>query len=297
MIEGEPSQTAMMVALQRANHYFNTPGQKILEDNLAHILAGISPAVVDAYMKDMVTQFTLLSDRATATLFAKRVTDAICMRSRVVEEQLFTARQRGVKQFILLGAGLDSTPYRRPDLTEGLQVFEIDHPATQAWKRQQLAAAKIKTPDNLSFVPFDFENTTLADALAAGGVDKNTISFFAWLGVHMYLTDDAVKATLGVMGKYPTGSEMVMDFISPSYELGDDAPKDSVDQLQSVVKSMGEPILSQYYPDELQSRLHAAGFTRVNFMTAQALIDNVLDGNEDAYDMPKTATTILSAMI
>jgi len=193
------------------------------------------------------------------------------MRSRVVEEELPKARARGLKQLVILGAGLDTTAYRCTDLTDGLQVFEVDFPSTQAWKREQLENANIAVPDNLTFVPFDFENQTLAQALEAGGVNSDDITFFTWLGVQMYLTDEAVKSTFAVMGAYPKGSEMVMDFMSPSYVEAGKVSEDSVADLQKVVSEMGEPMKSKYYESELEKMLKTAGFSQVDFLNAGRL--------------------------
>lgn len=301
MIEGKPSQTAMMTAVQRAHHYMTAPEPKILRDNVAFSLTGLpSLAVMQSYIDAVVKQFAALSDQETAETFMKRIDGAVCMRSRVVEEKLADALQNsdaenGVQQLVILGAGLDSLAYRRADLTDGLQIFEVDHPSTQAWKRNQLQAAGIEIPSNLSFTAFDFENETLAQALAAGGVDSSKVTFFTWLGVHMYLTDEAVKATLNVMGSYARGSEMVMDFISPSYVKFGGVAEDSVAQLTKVVTQMGEPIKSQYSEADLTERLNEAGFDYVDYLTARWLIDNYMDGEQAAFDMPDEATSILWA--
>jgi len=298
MIEGKPSQTAFMTAVQRGHHDAVAPEPKILRDNLALALAGVnSSEAAQAYIDTMIETFSKLSDLETAKIFMGRIDGAVCMRSRVVEEELALARGRGVKQLVILGAGLDTTAYRRTDLTDGLQVFEVDHPSTQIWKRERLEATNIDIPDNVKFVAFDFENQTLAEALKLGGVQPDKMTFFTWLGVHMYLTDEAVRSTLGVMGAYPKGSEMVMDFISPSYVLEGGVAENSVEQLQKVVTEMGEPIKSRYYENELEEILKGSGFSQVNYLTAKWLVDNYLGGEKKAFDMPDKATSILTAVI
>lgn len=298
MIKGQPSRTAFMTAVQRGHHYLTAPEPKILRDDLALALAGLENLeAAQSYIDKMIETFAALSDPETATTFMGRIDGAVCMRSRVVEEKLALARKRGVKQLVILGAGLDSTGYRRTDLTDGLKVFEVDHPSTQAWKRERLDAADIAVPENLSFVPFDFENQTLAEALTEGGIKSDVPTFFTWLGVHMYLTDDAVKSTLGVMGSFTKDSEMVMDFISPSYVQKGGIVENSVDYLQDVVTKMGEPIKSQYYEEDLEKMLNSSGFTRVDFLSAKWLRDNYLDGVQAAFDMPDDATSILSTVV
>lgn len=298
MIKGEPSRTALLTAVQRGHHNLTASEPKILRDDLALSIAGLdSLEAAQGYLDRIVEVFASLSDPETAEIFMKQIVESVCMRSRVVEEQLALAKSRGIKQLVILGAGLDSTAYRRKDLTEGLSVFEVDHPATQAWKEERLKAANITVPENTKFVAFDFENQTLAQALEAGGIKPDFPTFFTWLGVHMYLTDEAVKATLGVLGSYPKGSEIVMDFISPSYVLADDIAEDSVAQLSKVVTQMGEPIKSRYYANELEAILNMAGFGEVKCLNAKWLVENYLDGNKAAFDMPDGATFILYALI
>ena len=298
MIEGKPSRTAFMTAVQRGYHNATAPEPKILRDDLALKIAGVDTLeAAKAFIETMISTFAALSDPETARIFMGRIDGAVCMRSRVVEEKLALARKRGVKQLVILGAGLDSTAYRRLDLTAGLQVFEVDHPSTQMWKRERLKEAKVDIPDNVNFVAFDFENQTLAEALELGGVELDKATFFTWLGVHMYLTDEAVRATLAVMGAYPKDTEMVMDFISSSYVLEGGVPEDSVDYLQKVVTDMGEPVKSKYYESELEDILKGVGFSQVDFLSAKWLRDNYLDGVQAAFDMPDKATSILTAVI
>ncbi|MEP3890553.1 MAG: class I SAM-dependent methyltransferase [Hellea sp.] len=298
MIEGKPSQTAFLTAVQRGHHFHTAPEPKVLRDNLALDLAGLENLqAAQVYIDKMIQVFSALSDDETASIFMGRIDGSVCMRSRVVEEELAIARERGLKQLVILGAGLDSTAYRCLDLTKVLDVFEVDHPSTQAWKKEQVKAAGITVPDNLSYVSFDFENQTLGEALKLGGVKTDSMTFFTWLGVHMYLTDAAVKSTLNVLGAYPKGSEIVMDFISPSYVLAGGVPENSVEQLQKVVTEMGEPIKSRYYEAELEEILKTAGFSEVKYLSAKWLVDNYLGGDKAAFDMPDEATSILTAVI
>lgn len=299
MIKGEPSRTALLTAVQRAHHYLTAAEPKILRDDLALKLSGLtSVEETQAYMDQMIALFTSLSDKETATIFMKNIDGTVCMRSRVVEEELSVARQeQDVAQLVILGAGLDTTAYRCKSLTDGLQVFEVDHPSTQAWKRERLASADIEIPDNVTFVAFDFENQTLAQALKAGGVKQDKVTFFTWLGVHMYLTDEAVRATFDVLGQYPKGSELVMDFMSPSYVEVTEITESSVADLQKVVSEMGEPMKSKYYEHELEDMLRDVGFNKVSFLTAKWLVDNYLGGDKTAFDMPDRTTTILTAKI
>lgn len=298
MIKGQPSRTALLTCVQRAHHYLAAPEPKVLYDDMALALSGLgNQDAVYGYIDKMVDVFSSLSDIRTGARLMARIEGAVCMRSRVVEERLVVVRSRGVKQLVILGAGLDSTAYRCLALTEGLQVFEVDHPATQQWKKEQLELANINIPDNLTFVAFDFEQQTLTQALETGGVDKDKTALFTWLGVQLYLTDEAVRATLAVLGQYPKGSEIVMDFISPSYLREGKVAKDSVNDLAEVVLQMGEPVKSKYYMPELEEILKGAGFAHVTFHNSQWLVDNYLGGSFASYAMPKDAISILTAEI
>jgi len=296
MIKGQPSRTALLTCVQRAHHYLAAPEPKILRDDYAVALSGFgSDEAVYSYINKMIDAFATLSDIKTGTALMARIEGAVCMRSRVVEEKLVAARQRGIKQLVILGAGLDSTAYRCKSLTDGIQVFEVDHPATQQWKKEQLELADIPVPDNVNFVGFDFEQQTLAEALQTGGVSQAEMTFFAWLGVTMYLTDEAICASLAVMGAYPKGSQVVLDFISPSYVKAGKVKKDSVQNLAEVVAQMGEPMKSKYFVPDLDERLKTAGFSDVDFLTPEWLVDNYLGGDTSSFAMD--ATSILSAVV
>lgn len=298
MIEGKPSQTAFMTAIQRGHHFHKAKEPKVLRDSLALSLAGIeSIEVATSFLENIISNFAALSDPETAATFMEHIESTVCMRSRVVEEELAVARRRGLKQLVILGAGLDSTAYRCTELIEGLQIFEVDHPSTQSWKRERVKSAGINVPDNLTYVAFDFENQTLKEALKQGGVQPDAMTLFTWLGVQMYLTDEAVKSTLNVLGAYPSGSEIVMDFISPSYVVDGNIPEDSVTQLQKIVTDMGEPIKSRYYENELEDILKQAGFTEVNYLSAKWFVENYLGGERGSFNVPDTATSILTAVI
>ena len=131
-------------------------------------------------------------------------------RSRYAEDQLAHAVANSAKQYVVLGAGLDTFACRNPH--PGVRVFEVDHPATQTWKRDQLQAADIAIPPTLTFVPLDFEQRTLADGLREAGFRESEAAFFSWLGVTPYLTHAAFTATLSFIARMPAGSGVVFDF-------------------------------------------------------------------------------------
>ena len=298
MEDGSPSQTALMVAVLRAHHCHFAPEPKILKDTTALPLSGMADLdAVKDYKNGVIEFFSGLSSRETAESFVQQITDSVCMRSRLVEERLTKARKQGLEQLVILGAGLDSTAYRYTEQLNGLPVFEIDHPATQHWKKTRLTECNINLPDNLKFVGFDFENQTLADALEAGGVRSNAVTMFTWLGVQMYLTPATVQATLAVLGKFPPGSQLIMDFAMPDATHPDEQLQDPVGELNRVVSEMGEPFESTYTEQELETCLKEAGFSDVSFYTVERILDSFLNGNRDICSVPDEACFLLAATI
>jgi len=182
---GKPSRTAVNTALWRAVHTLLDGEPKILADPYARAFAGFADdeallAAHDAHPASRIPGLRL----------------AFAVRNRYAEDELAEAVGRGVGQYVILGAGLDSFAYRRPDLMRSLDVFEVDHPASQAWKRARVAELGIEAPARLRHVPIDFERETLAEGLAAGGLRPGERAFFSWLGVTQYLTRETVERTL-----------------------------------------------------------------------------------------------------
>lgn len=298
MEDGSPSQTALMVAVLRAHHCHFAPEPKILKDTTALSLSGMADLdAVKDYKNGVIEFFSGLSSRETAESFVQQITDSVCMRSRLVEERLTKARKQGLEQLVILGAGLDSTAYRCTEQLNDLPVFEIDHPATQHWKKTRLTECNINLPDNLKFVGFDFENQTLAEALEAGGVRSNAVTMFTWLGVQMYLTPATVQATLAVLGKFPPGSQLIMDFAMPDATHPDEQLQDPVGELNRVVSEMGEPFESTYTEQELETSLKEAGFSDVSFYTVERILESFLNGNRDICSVPDEACFLLAATI
>jgi methyltransferase (TIGR00027 family) len=179
-----PSQTAVLTAVARALHR-DEPPPWVLDDYLAIGLAGADgPALRERLLREAA--------RDDLNAFSRWV----CVRARFPEDIVEAAVARGVGQYVILGAGLDSFAYRRTDLLDRLRVFEVDHPQTQAWKRERLDALGVDVPGGLVFAPVDFERQTLAEGLDAAGFDVGARAVFSWIGVTMYLTLDAIAATL-----------------------------------------------------------------------------------------------------
>lgn len=262
---GRPSQTAFIMAALRARHYMSLEEPRVLDDNLALSLIGLSSLddieFIVSRFEDNLAKF---GERGQVKDRINAMTMGTCSRSRLVEDRLLAATARGMKQLIILGAGLDTTAYRCQHITSGLEVFEIDYPATQAWKRERLAKAGIAIPENLTFLPCDFENQTLAEAMAAGGVRQDRMSFFAWLGVQPYLTEASVLSTLDTVATFPSGSELVMDLLTAleEKECGDVRKGSDV-----LLASIGEPWRSCYQPDAFARILRERGYAVVDIVS------------------------------
>src|ERR1039458_4393784 len=204
MQSGQPSRTARAAAVHRAAHQVLEKG-RIFADPLALCILGED---AEALARDAGHN----PHRRAMRLF-------IAVRTRFAEDALAAAVTHGVGQLVVLGAGLDTYAYRGA-MRDRLRIFEVDHPATQAWKRQRLADADIPMPRTLTFAPVDFERETLRDGLAAAGFDPAQRSFFTWLGVVPYLTEEAAFATLSFIGSLP-GGEIAEDIDgAPHFALG-----------------------------------------------------------------------------
>jgi methyltransferase (TIGR00027 family) len=191
----------------------------------------------------------------------RRMRIFIAVRTRFAEHALAAAVERGVNQVVVLGAGLDTYAYRntRPDR---IRIFEVDHPATQAWKRQRLQDAAIPIPKSLTFAPIDFERQTLAEGLVAAGFDRSLQTFFTWLGVVPYLTEEAVWSTLGFIASLPRGAHVVFDYSDPPASLPAEMRIWHQSRAQRVAE-LGEPWLNYFDSDGLRAKLTALGFREI----------------------------------
>jgi methyltransferase (TIGR00027 family) len=246
MQTGKPSRTALAAAWHRAGHQVLEAG-RIFADPLAlRILGEDADSVIRHAEED--------PSRPRLRFF-------IAVRTRFAEDALAAAIERGVQQLVVLGAGLDTYAYRGA-FRDRLRIFEVDHPASQAWKQQRLAEAAIPVPDNLTFAPVDFEHQSLADGLAAAGFDQATPTFFTWLGVVPYLTEEAVWSTLGYIASLPNGAHVVFDYSDPPASLPPEM-RSSHEQRASRVAGLGEAWVSYFEADQIRAKLTALGFSQV----------------------------------
>lgn len=251
MKDDRPSATAMRVAIRRAAHQV-LDDPKIFDDPLALRILGLEHE--SASHPD-------LNPRDQSPLECG-LRSFLAVRSRYAEDELHIAVKRGVHQYVVLGAGLDTYAYRNPYPQDVLHVFEVDHPNTQGWKFACLEKAAIPVPGSLTFSPVDFETRTLEEGLRETGFNTARSAFFSWLGVTQYLTDESVFSTLQFVASLPAGSTIVFDYtISPS--LLNPTARSAFDSLANRVALAGEPFRSSFDPSLLKDRLHAMGFGQV----------------------------------
>ena len=240
----------MTAAAARAAHLLVDSEPRIFADSLAALLLGDKAETYLRYHREHGDHPLLAATRAQATC-----------RSRFTEDQLALAAARGTAQYVILGAGLDSFACRS-ELAGRLRVFEVDHPATQQRKRALLAAAGLAEPPTLTWVPVDFETGELIASLTAAGLDPAAPAFVSWLGVTMYLTAEAIGATLASLSGLAPGSELVTDYMLTA-DLRDADGVAYADLVMPDSERRGEPWLSFFTPEQMTGLLTRHGFTGV----------------------------------
>ncbi|MGB9076314.1 MAG: class I SAM-dependent methyltransferase [Terracidiphilus sp.] len=243
MKPNDQSRTALMVARQRAAHQVLDHGS-ILHDPFAM-------KILCEDEKD-VLQFANAHPLASiGRLFT-------AARSRIAEDALSRAVERGIRQVVILGAGLDTFALRNPHGAQEIRIYEVDHPATQAGKRERLAEAQIALPPWLSFVPVDFELDILGEALGAAGFQPNAPAFFTWLGVVPYLTQDAISRTLDYISSIQN-SEVVFDYMEPPEGFSEELRQIEKERTEQL-KKMDERSVCRFEPAAMAALLHSHGF-------------------------------------
>jgi|SRR5215831_12953414 len=264
MREDQPSKTAYRVALRRAAHQiWDHP--KVLDDPIALKIIGHAAAA------ELTENRPLGSSRYLRAF--------VVARSRFAEDHLAEAVAKGVRQYVVLGAGLDTFAYRNP--FADVRVFEVDYPATQAWKRGLLAAAAIAIPATLTFTPVDFEKDTLAAGLAKAGFQAHEPAFFSWLGVTPYLAEETVLATLRWIAACSPQNGVAFDYTVPRASLGF-IHRLAFDALAARVAAAGEPFIGFFDPQKLAHELSAMGFQRLEDLGAKEINARYFAGRSDS---------------
>ncbi len=264
MQSGQPSRTALAAAAHRAAHQVLEQG-RIFADPLALRILGQDAETVARHAQENPS--------------GRRMRLFIAVRTRFAEDALAAAVERGVGQVVVLGAGLDTYAYRSA-LRDRLRIFEVDHPATQAWKRERLADAGIPVPGSLTFAPIDFERETLEGGLTAAGFDRTQQTFFTWLGVVPYLGEEAVWSTLAFIASLPNGAHVVFDYADPPESLSPDL-RARHERRASRVAELGEAWVSYFEADPLRARLVALGFREVEDLGPPQIVSRYFPGRSD----------------
>jgi methyltransferase (TIGR00027 family) len=255
----------MMTALGRGLHRQEHAQPWVLDDPFALPLIGTAWPKLYAGIGQLVSEPLL-----------RRVAALTVARSRYAEDRL----NDSFTQYVILGAGLDSFAWRRPDLLRSVRVFEVDHPATQDWKRERVAALALPCTGRHVYAPMDFETATLRDALSAVGLDWSQPTLYSWLGVTGYLAPDAIEATLHVVAGGLAGSEIVMGYV-PTPPFLDELGAEFLAVFRQLAAQSGEPMDTYFSPSEAEAMAERCGLSVVENIGGQELHERYFADRSD----------------
>jgi len=276
-----PDSTAVRVALWRALHVEVDPPPHVIEDEIGLRLA--APDEGWRSRPDMNPEWT------------KTFRASIVARARFIEDLVTERASRGVDQYVILGAGLDTFAQRRPEVASRLRLYEVDRPGPQAWKRRRLIELGYGVPEWLRLVPVDFEaGDDWWQRLAAAGFDAGRPAVVASTGVSMYLTRDAVAATLRQVAALAAGSTLAMTFLLP-LELADPDVRPGLQRAVDGARASGTPFISFFTPAEMLALAGDAGFREFEHVSAAMLTQRFFSGRTDGLRPPHNAEELLLA--
>ncbi|KJS16077.1 MAG: methyltransferase [Peptococcaceae bacterium BRH_c4b] len=294
MKENQVSRTALLMAYVRGYHYMHGT-LKIFEDNLAHHLLKEEERVLFDQQFTPPVQLIESIDPASAALCHDQAACLAWMmrlipsashslsRSRYTEDALEESVRQGVQQYVILGAGMDTFAFRRPEMLEQIQVFEVDHPATQAFKRSRIAELGWEHPAQLHFVPVDFTQESMAAALKRSSYDSQTLSFFSWLGVTYYLPREVVFTTLRAFADVaPAGSTVIFDYMDTNTFIPGRAAK----RMQMAIekcREWGEPLITGFEQSTLATDLARLGLRLHEDLSPTDIEEHYFQGRTDGY--------------
>ncbi len=276
----QPDSTAVRVALWRALHVLADPPPHVFEDEI-----GLRLAAPDEGW----------CNRPDMSPFTRPFRASIVARARFIEDLVVERAERGVGQYVILGAGLDTFAQRRPEIASQLRVFEVDQPGPQAWKRQRLMELGFGIPEWLRLVPVDFEaGDDWWERLANFGFDATQPAVVASTGVSMYLTKDAIAATLRQVAALAPGSTLAMSFLMP-LEYADSEVRPGLQRAVDGARASGTPFISFFMPAEMLALAHEAGFRDARHVSAATLAERYFAGRSDGLRPPNNAEELLVA--
>ncbi len=290
MPKTQVSITALVTAFSRAYHSMND-SPKIFDDFLApQMFTAEDHAYFNLNLAKSLEFFdpefaATGPDQPTALARVMQIQNCpiTLSRSRYTEDSLEAAVKQEARQYVILGAGLDTFAFRRPDLLKNLQIFEIDHPATQNDKRRRISELGWEIPVELHFVPIDFSKDNLAAALKNSAYDPSLRSFFSWLGVTYYLTREIIFDTLrAIAGITPAGSIVVFDYMDMDALIPEKVAK-RTQLMQEVVRRAGEPMKTGFDPPALAVELAALRLQLEEDLSPVEIEDRYFKGRSDDY--------------
>ena len=278
--DAAPDDTAVRVALWRALHVEVDSPPHVFEDTV-----GLKLAAPDDRWRE----------RPDMSPFTRPFRASIVARARFIEDLLEQEVERGVAQYVILGAGLDTFAQRRPELASRLTVFEIDRPGPQNWKRQRLIDLGFGVPSFLRFVPVDFEaGQAWWDRLTAAGFESSQPALVASTGVSMYLTKQAIETTLREVAALAPGSTLAMSFMLP-IEMADPEVRPGIERAAAGARANGTPFISFFTPSEMLALARDAGFKKVQHVSAANLAERYFAARTDGLRPPNNAEELLVA--
>jgi methyltransferase (TIGR00027 family) len=288
MHEYKPSRTALGVAVRRAAHQL-VDHPKVFDDPLALAIIGAEAA---SKLQSEISTGDHIASQALRAFVAVRSR----VRSRYAEDQLAKAVDSGVRQYVVLGAGLDTFAYRNPHASAGLRVFEVDHPPTQSWKQEQLKSSGITIPPEATFVPVDFEQQLLGHQLQSAGFRADQNAFFAWLGVVPYLTEGAFTATASYIAAMPPGSGVVFDYGVAKSALNF-LQRRALDAMSQRVARAGEAFQVFFDPAELAAKLTTLGFHHLEDLGVEEINTRYFRDRSDGFRVRGGLGRLISAWV
>jgi methyltransferase (TIGR00027 family) len=277
----EPESTAARVALWRALHIQLDSPPHVLNDEIGYRL--VAPSEGWRERPDMHPQ-------GTSTFRA-----SIVARSRFIEDLLIEKLSEGIAQYVILGAGVDTFAQRKPEIASRLNVFEVDQPAAQEWKKHRLNELGYGTPEWLNFVPVDFESgDDWWQRLVDAGFDVKKTALVASTGVSMYLTRESIESTLRQVARLATGSVFVMSFLLP-IEMADAEVRPGLERAVQGARASGTPFISFFQPQEIMDLARECGFSKVEHVSAEELGNRYFAGRPDGLRPPRNTEELLVA--
>jgi methyltransferase (TIGR00027 family) len=278
--EAAPDDTAVRTALWRALHLEIDPPPHVFEDDV-----GLKLVNPDSQWRS----------RPDMSPFTRPFRASIVARARFIEDLVAEQVARGIDQYVILGAGLDTFVQRRPDLMSHLTVFEIDQPGPQEWKRQRLIDLGFGVPSSLRLVPVDFEaGDAWWERLTSAGFDPHRRAVVASTGVSMYLTREAIMGTLRQVATLAPGSTLAMSFMLP-IELADPEVRPGIERAAAGARANGTPFISFFRPAEMLTIAREAGFSVVQHVSAATLAERYFGDRTDGLRPPNNSEELLLA--